>query len=335
MQIPYEVEERPDTGLYNAKLGIWLFLASEVMLFGGLFSAYIFLRLGAPTGTWPDHVLWYLPGLINTAILILSSVTVVLSWLYVKVGDFKMFRVCMITTLVCSVAFMGIKAFEYNGKFNHFGAFMRDLSSPTGYSEQITGHLVGETEEYFLVAPDPRQPSDWISARAPKVMPDEADEGQPTKTLEKPEETEGGHQGLSFAHPGIIKTEKTKSIFDTKGKNLSQKVAAWESQLKHWTNPEKYHAEHDVYKVMKDEVFRTSAFVPGYNSYFAIYFTMTGLHALHVVGGAIVLAYFCFPGSKMFFTDRKHFANRIEVGGLFWHFVDLVWIFLFPIMYLL
>ena len=53
MQIPHEVSARPDTGLYNAKLGIWLFLASEVMLFGGLFSAYVFLRVGADDGYWP------------------------------------------------------------------------------------------------------------------------------------------------------------------------------------------------------------------------------------------------------------------------------------------
>ena len=53
MEIPYTVKNRPDTGLYNAKLGIWLFLASEVMLFGGLFSAYILLRVGAPAGEWP------------------------------------------------------------------------------------------------------------------------------------------------------------------------------------------------------------------------------------------------------------------------------------------
>ena len=45
-QIPYTVEERPDTGLTNGKLGIWLFLASEVMLFGALFSTYIILRIG-------------------------------------------------------------------------------------------------------------------------------------------------------------------------------------------------------------------------------------------------------------------------------------------------
>ena len=55
MQIPYTVETRPDTGLHNSKLGIWLFLASEVMLFAGLFSTYILLRTGS--ANWPDHAL--------------------------------------------------------------------------------------------------------------------------------------------------------------------------------------------------------------------------------------------------------------------------------------
>lgn len=313
MQIPYEVKERPDTGLYNAKLGVWLFLASEVMLFGGLFSAYIFLRLGAPAGTWPDHILWYLPGLINTAILILSSVTVVLSWLYVKMGNFKMFRVSMIITLVCALAFMGIKAYEYNGKFHHFGAFMKDSSRPTGYSEQITGHLIEETGEYYLVMADTRQPKDWISARPPQV------EGQ--ETLPNGHGDHATDHAPVFTHPGIIETGETRPV-----KTIEGKIKAFLGED---------HAEHHVFKVMKDEIYRTSMFTPRYNAYFAIYFTMTGLHALHVIGGALVLAYFCFPGSKMFFTDRQHFANRIEVGGLFWHFVDLVWIFLFPIMYLL
>ena len=53
MEIPYTISNRPDTGLWNAKIGIWLFLASEVMLFGGLFSAYIFLRIDSPPGMWP------------------------------------------------------------------------------------------------------------------------------------------------------------------------------------------------------------------------------------------------------------------------------------------
>ena len=80
MQIPYETTARPDTGLYNAKLGIWLFLASEVMLFGGLFSGYLFLRLGAEDGYWPHGLLNVPVGTFNTAVLIASSVTIVLTW---------------------------------------------------------------------------------------------------------------------------------------------------------------------------------------------------------------------------------------------------------------
>jgi cytochrome c oxidase subunit III len=62
---------------------------------------------------------------------------------------------------------------------------------------------------------------------------------------------------------------------------------------------------------------------------------MTGLHAIHVIGGIIVFLYFVGPGAKMFKTEPERFAGRIEVSGLYWHFVDLVWIFLFPTLYLL
>jgi cytochrome c oxidase subunit 3 len=68
MNIPYTVEERPDTGLANGKLGIWLFLASEVMLFGALFSTYIILRTGSVE--WPHGELSVWLGAINTIILI-------------------------------------------------------------------------------------------------------------------------------------------------------------------------------------------------------------------------------------------------------------------------
>ena len=76
MEIPYTVTPRPDTGLANPKLGIWLFLASEVMLFGGLFSGYIFMRLGAEPWMWPHGWLNVPVGTFNTFVLIASSVTV-------------------------------------------------------------------------------------------------------------------------------------------------------------------------------------------------------------------------------------------------------------------
>ncbi len=62
---------------------------------------------------------------------------------------------------------------------------------------------------------------------------------------------------------------------------------------------------------------------------------MTGLHALHILGGIIVNAYFLIPGAKMWKSNPEQFTNRIEIAGLYWHFVDLVWIFLFPTIYLL
>ena len=197
IEIPYNVRPRPDTGLYNAKLGIWLFLASEVMLFGALFSSLILLRSGVPH--WPhgrDEGLNIPLATVNTLVLIISSVTVVLAWANLRLGDLKKARLFLGATLLCACGFMVIKAIEYTDKFK-------------------LGHF------------------------------------------------------------------------------------------------------------------------PKTNNFYAIYFTLTGLHGLHVLGGMIVFAYFIGPGSKMYATEPARFTNRIEVCGLYWHFVDLVWIFLFPVLYLL
>ncbi len=198
IEIPYNVDERKDTGLYNSKLGIWLFLASEIMLFGALFSTYIILRTGDPT--WMLHVkeahLNIPLATINTAVLILSSVTFVMSWVSLKLKDLSKFKLYMGITLLCSIIFLVIKYFEYTAKFD-------------------AGHY------------------------------------------------------------------------------------------------------------------------PSTHNFYAVYFTMTGLHGLHIIGGIIVNAYLWMPGTKMWNSDPERFTNRVEVAGLYWHFVDLVWIFLFPSIYLL
>ena len=197
--IPYTVEERPDTGLTNAKLGIWIFLASEVMLFGGLFSAYVFLRMAAPVGDfeyWGEKLSVPM-ATINTLVLISSSVTVIMAWASLKLKDFGKYKLYMGLTLLFSFIFLVIKYFEYTGKFHH----------------------------------------------------------------------------------GIY---------------------------------------------------------PSSSTFMGIYFTLTGLHGLHILGGIIVMGYMWLPiGSKMWETNPEMFTNRVEVAGLYWHFVDLVWIFLFPILYLL
>ena len=194
--IPYTTETRPDTGLTNPKLGIWLFLASEVMLFGSLFSSYALLRSGAPS--WPKQweVLNVPLAALNTVVLIASSVTMVLAWAALKNKNVQRYRLFMGLTLAGGAIFLVVKAIEYSEKFSH---------------------------------------------------------------------------GL----------------------------------------------------------------YPSASNFLGLYFTLTGLHALHVIAGMIVNAYFIGPGVRMWSTEPERFTNRIEISGLFWHFVDLVWIFLFPVLYLL
>ena len=196
MEIPYTTDVRPDTGLTNPKLGIWLFLASEVMLFGSLFSSYALLRSGSTS--WPHQadILSVPLATLNTIILISSSGTMVMAWASLKSGSLAKFRLYMGLTILGGGGFMVVKAIEYSEKFSH--------------------HLYPLT-----------------------------------------------------------------------------------------------------------------------NNFLGLYFTLTGLHAIHVLVGMVVNLYLWGPGAGMWRTEPRRYTNRVEVAGLYWHFVDVVWIFLFPVLYLL
>jgi cytochrome c oxidase subunit III len=196
MEIPYTVEARPDTGLTSPKLGIWLFLASEVMLFGSMFSSLVLLRSGSEWWPVQSEIVNIPLATLNTAVLIASSVTMVMAWASLKLNDFAKYKLYMGLTFLAGVGFLAIKTIEYNEKFTHH-------------------------------------------------------------------------------------------------------------------------------------------FYPSTNNFIAIYFLMTGLHAIHVIGGMVVNGFLWGPGAKMWKTEPEKFTNRVEVAGLYWHFVDLVWIFLFPVLYLL
>jgi cytochrome c oxidase subunit 3 len=274
MDIPFTTKARPDTGLYNAKLGIWLFLASEVMLFGALFSSYILLRVGADPGAWPHGLLNIPIGTFNTTVLITSSVTVVLGWASLKMGNFKKYRAYQAVTILCALGFLGIKSYEYNEKFTHYEVWKTD-------GTRLTGHLDTPGSHYF-------QNLDKIKA---------------------------------------AKLESIKLIKDPFHYTVPAKEQAEHSKAGH--------VAHETLEIKVAEIKRLESFVPKHSTYFGIYFTLTALHALHVLGGALVIAYLWGPGARMWKTDPERYANRVEVSGLFWHFVDLVWIFLFPVLYLL
>jgi cytochrome c oxidase subunit 3 len=100
-------------------------------------------------------------------------------------------------------------------------------------------------------------------------------------------------------------------------------------------HPAEHAGGHETVTVAFADAQKVENYGPKHHPYLAIYFTLTGLHALHVIGGALVIFYIWGPGAKMWKTEPERYTNRVEVSGLFWHFVDLVWIFLFPVLYLL
>jgi len=67
--------------------------------------------------------------------------------------------------------------------------------------------------------------------------------------------------------------------------------------------------------------------------YFSLYFAMTGLHALHMIIGVGIFSFLLFYAWKGRYTPEYH--TPVEIGGLYWHFVDIVWIYLFPLLYLI
>jgi len=196
LELPYTYERRADTGVTNPTLGVWLFLASEVMLFGSLFSSYALLRSGA--SSWPDQssIVSIPLGAVNTMLLIASSVLIGRAYAALRADATARFRLLALATLACGVLFVGIKAYEWIEKLQH---------------------------------------------------------------------------GL----------------------------------------------------------------VPATNNFVALYFAMTGLHAVHLLGGIAVIGYLAGPGLAMVRDERPRFVERIKVSRLYWNFVDGVWIALFVVFYLL
>ena len=471
MEIPYVVTARPDTGLWNAKLGIWLFLASEVMLFGGLFASYLFLRLDADY-PWPVHVLTVEWGFLNTLVLIFSSVTVLQAWLALKMRKYRRFQIWQSITILCALGFLVIKSIEYYDKFHHYGVRLQDGSVleghlKSGYDVKFTAEkaitLAGKTqEEGTFRLPGMRdgitfggQGSDanFLKYVEGGEIQAEADGTAIKLDATKVKEIVGkawndGKQEVELKITAPVKMaispsalalyDKDKAVFkdgttivghldDDRMELTADKVDlrrlinkdeptpeaavegmesadAWrvlggnwkEKFIEHYkAELEKFHKDHPSQhplensdfvretftmslepkeekaekpvaehagagdkaektappagageqagaepgepkiKIERKDIAFYSNFTPKYNTYFAIYFALTGLHGLHVLAGAIVLTYMLIFGKQLYLASPEHMSNRVETAGLFWHFVDLIWIFLFPLLYLM
>jgi len=249
-------------------LGMWWFLLTEIMFFGGMFLAYtVYRHIYFDAFAAGSNVLSIWWGTFNTAVLIASSLTMALAVFHAQMGNSRKVVRFLLFTIILGTIFLRVKYIEYSDKF----------------------------EEHVFPAGDFRWPIEHEANRPNNV-------GDMLLMLIGAEPLNSSPQGPEHA--------------------FSVKVTT------------KYAEKGPYYGVggqVPEEV-QDPGFGGHVRMYFWLYFAMTGFHALHMIIGIGLLLMLAWQARKGKFSREYH--SYIELTGLYWHFVDIVWIFLFPLLYL-
>jgi cytochrome c oxidase subunit 3 len=290
--------------LPHGKLAIWLFLVTEIMFFTALIGTYLILRNGTPTAspyTWPTphqvHLVEWI-GAFNTFVLILSSLTVVLAHYAATKNNFGQATLYIAATLALGAVFLVVKAYEYKAKFDH-----DILPGHIGESVNADGVTL---ERERLNQPTGMQYVHRVSDQLQAIHDD------PTVDSKAKEECDQLLREIQAR--GIVKVEGGDDQVYTRPLTAGD-VGNRVNAILH---------EH--------EGLHLSPAIPFGNLWASCYFAMTGFHALHVFGGIVVFAIILLMGVSGRLGPQHE--SMLELTGLYWHFVDIVWIFLFPLLYL-
>jgi cytochrome c oxidase subunit 3 len=360
------LQYQPALPIPNGKTCLWLFLSTEIMFFAGLIGAYIVLRFGA--AAWPAthdvHLVEYL-GAINTAVLIASSITIVLALESAKQDDARTAKGWMVLTLVLGSVFLGVKAFEYKAKFSHgiypamphsqmyekpdvyyaqavrlrldalvpeitaWDKELADLNKKTAADREADPSIetrIAEITDNLAV---------YNSVRADVTAAELAFTNQPNSLEGRVKIGEladriypraSAHHDEEIAEESGASKAEAELEADKAASTASPQVtlAAFQSPVEGAaTSGGHLEGLNDLHHWLKLPIM-----IPGGNMWASTYFLVTGFHAIHVIVGLICFVYL------LQFTLGKSKAGLIENIGLYWHFVDLVWIFLFPLLYL-
>jgi cytochrome c oxidase subunit III len=267
--------DTPKHQFESGKLGIWLFLVTEVLFFGGLFCAYaVYRSLHPEIFVYAHYYLDTFWGALNTGVLIVSSLTAAWAVRNAQLGEQKKLVANIIITIVLACVFLCVKYVEYSHKF-HDNVLPGRHFNPT--------HEVWELESY--------------------------------------KKAHGEHAGAGHetAHPAPAAPEtNAPTPTDTTGNVQPAQPAAGEGA---GTAPEKVAPPGALKRPRHASVF------------FSIYFFMTGLHGVHVIAGIITWLWLLRRALRGEFGPQ-HFG-AIDYAALYWHLVDLIWIYLFPLLYLI
>jgi len=366
-----QLEYQPALPLSRGKLIIWLFLSTEIMFFAALIGQYIVIRFGAPAWPIPPEVHLSEPtGAFNTFVLIVSSVTIVLAMEFARRSQPGKARLFLIATLLLGSVFLGVKAFEYSAKFAH-GIHPAALGSPRSriYERPDVYYKQALMLRFREIGTDR---IDELLARrdAPDVS---AEERQQLNNLEEifdvaMKGVSNAPPGSPQAEAAAANAEaNTPANAAANGQQQPGAPAAANEQAETYDPNEKTvdevqlmkfsymimapHAigNHSFFDEVKEAHHKASGgehhsdavglndffpelklpfVIPGGNMWASSYFLLTGFHALHVLVGLIAFA-LMIP-----IAFGPHNAGTLENVGLYWHFVDIVWIFLFPLLYL-
>ncbi len=287
----------------NSKLGMWLFLGTEIMFFTAFIGTYIVLYFGSPgwpTDTDVTHIKIWAGGL-NTFVLIFSSYMVVVAHEAMGHRDFGKAYKALAITMICAFIFLGIKGFEYYGKFDHGILPGRIAENDEQAMDKVVRELGASTNA-------------WLDALAPGDKPH----------LQR----QAVDSMLATSEGPTTELQDFKALDEAVGQ-LRDQVSANKLTMEQVNAELVRLQEQDRFASHISSVRHAHPILYG-NLFASTYFLMTGFHAVHVVVGMILFAIILAQGSAL----NEKWSNFIENSGLYWHFVDLVWIFLFPLLYI-
>lgn len=278
-----------DQQMDSVTLGMWVFLAQEIMFFGGMFTVYLVFRSKYPMAfaAGSNHLDPFWGGL-NTLVLIVSSLTMALAVFYAQKSNRNMQVLMIALTMIFGTVFLGVKAIEYSGKYQH-GQIPVD-----GWNKRIRE---GEHKEEARL-------------RLPFEVRAEAAESEEEHIVNP-------HGKFLISDADIELVQKNRDILTE-----SEKIGYFKDVK--FRNDGKVETFGEIDREKLSGKIRI---------FFWIYFVMTGLHALHMIIGLGIMLWLLYMAWKS--TYSAEFYAPVEIAGLYWHFVDIVWIFLFPLLYLL
>ncbi len=338
-----------DQQMEAGKLGMWLFLATEVLLFGGLFAAYAIGRALHPEAfEYGASKLDRVMGGINTLVLIFSSFTMAWAVRAAQKTQNQLCAILLAITFVCGCGFMGIKYFEYSAKFEHgylwaagTGKTASVFEPKTPYSSQ-TLMARQAARDANGVTSDHHGPSDDHGSEEGASHDESTDEHATDDSSHATTEDHGAEEASHDELPEeeVVQTAAGHSavsdIPEDERSTLAPAAQGPTGAVAELTVPGT--VDTSKYKLyVRDEKVDSGDHghdaPPFAHLFFGIYFVMTGLHGIHVFLGMGVIGWLFFRALRNEFSS-KYYAP-VDIGGLYWHLVDLIWIFLFPLLYLI